>query len=94
MISQSVFIVWDKKTVLSRRCRLQGIKINSGAIPLLLWHSIKFSSSVTRVFNFEGSMIRPIEYFFRGFGGKLTPYYEITKINSNIINLYKKLSFK
>ena len=89
-----MFIVWDKKTAYYLAGAGSGIKINSGAIPLLLWHSIKFSSSVTREFNFEGSMIRPIEYFFRGFGGKLTPYYEITKINSNIINLYKKLSFK
>ena len=93
-IAGSVFIVWDKKTAYYLAGAGSGIKINSGAIPLLLWHSIKFSSSVTREFNFEGSMIRPIEYFFRGFGGKLTPYYEITKINSNIINLYKKLSFK
>ena len=91
-IAASVYIVWDEKTAYYLAGAVSEVSGNSGAIPLLLWHSIKFSSKVTKKFNFEGSMIRPIEYFFRAFGGKLTPYYEITKINSNIINLYKMFS--
>ena len=91
-IAGSVFIVWDQKTAYYLAGAGSEPLRNSGAIPLLLWHSIKFSSSVTKEFNFEGSMIRPIEYFFRSFGGKLTPYYEITKINSSLIKLYKNFS--
>ena len=93
-IAGSVYIIWDQKSAYYLAGGGPEALRNSGAIPYLIWHSIKFSSSVTKKFNFEGSMIRPIEYFFRAFGGKLTPYYEITKINSSIINLYKKISKK
>ena len=90
-IAGSVFIVWDKKSAYYLAGGSPVNLRNSGAIPLLLWHSIKFASKITKQFNFEGSMIKPIEYFFRAFGGKQTPYLEITKINSNIISIYKML---
>jgi len=93
-IAGSVYIVWDQKSAYYLAGGGPEALRNSGAIPFLLWHSIKFSSSVTKKFNFEGSMIRPIEYFFRAFGGKLTPYHEITKVNSGIINLYQKFSIR
>ena len=56
-------------------------------MPLLLWEAIQFSSDVTRKFNFEGSMIKSIEKFFRAFGGRQVPYLEITKTNSILIKL-------
>lgn len=53
----------------------------SGAASLLMWEGIKFASTVSRAFDFEGSMIEPIERFFRAFGGKPTPYWRVTKFN-------------
>ena len=53
----------------------------SGAASLLMWEGIKFASSVSKSFDFEGSMIEPIERFFRAFGGVPTPYWRITKFN-------------
>ncbi len=91
-IAASVYIVWDQKTAYYLVGASTEALRNSGAIPLLLWHSIKFSSSVAKEFNFEGSMIKPVEYFFRSFGGNLTPYYEITKTNSSLISLYERFS--
>lgn len=54
----------------------------SGASSLLMWEGIKFASKVSRAFDFEGSMIEPIERFFRAFGGVPTPYWRVTKLNS------------
>ncbi len=54
----------------------------SGANALAMWESIKFASTVTRVYDFEGSMIEPIEEFFRSFGCIQKPYFEISKTNS------------
>ena len=54
---------------------------NSGASSLLMWEGIKFASTVSRSFDFEGSMIEPIERFFRAFGGVPTPYWRVTKFN-------------
>lgn len=54
---------------------------NSGASSLLMWEGIKFASTVSESFDFEGSMIESIERFFRAFGGKPIPYWHITKYN-------------
>ena len=55
---------------------------NSGASSLLMWEGIKFASSVSCSFDFEGSMIEPIERFFRAFGGIPTPYWRVAKLNT------------
>lgn len=55
------------------------IKHNAAGV-LTLWEAIKFSKSLDlQYFDFEGSMLPEIERFFRGFGGKLTPYYSVNK---------------
>lgn len=55
---------------------------NSGATSLAMWHAIQFAATVSRVFDFEGSMIEPIERFFRGFGAVQTPYFAVSHIRS------------
>lgn len=54
---------------------------NSGAASLLLWEGMRFASTVSKAFDFEGSMIEDIERFFRAFGGTPTPYYRVTRLN-------------
>lgn len=85
----AIYIVWDDRCahyILSGRN--PNIK-NTGLTCLLLWEAIKFSSTVTKAFNFEGSMLEHIEGLFRHFGGTQKPYFEITKINSKILKLGK-----
>lgn len=53
---------------------------NSGAGALLVWEGIKFASTVSKIFDFEGSMVQDIERFFRGFGGEPVVYYRATKL--------------
>lgn len=55
---------------------------NSGATSLLMWEGIKLASEKGLKFNFEGSMIEPVERFFRAFGAKQTPYFQVYKHNS------------
>jgi len=51
-----------------------------GAGALALWECIKYAQSIgLKYFDFEGSMIPEIEQYFRGFGGKLTPYFRVNK---------------
>jgi lipid II:glycine glycyltransferase (peptidoglycan interpeptide bridge formation enzyme) len=51
-----------------------------GAGALCLWKSIKYAQKLgLKKFDFEGSMVPQIEKYFRGFGGKLVPYYRINK---------------
>lgn len=51
----------------------------SGAASLILWEAIQRSAERVKAFDFEGSMIEPIERFFRGFGGTQTPYMRICR---------------
>ena len=74
---------------------LNGINHNMpkvGANALLVMRTIEFASEVSRGFDFEGSMIRPIESFYRGFGGILTSYYHIWK--SNLLNNAKRFAIR
>jgi hypothetical protein len=61
---------------------------NSGATSLVLWEAILRQPEMVEVFDFEGSMIEPIERFFRGFGAVQTPYFHVSRSSSK---LYKGL---
>ena len=90
-VSSSIFIIWDDRSAYY----LMGGSRNDHSKPrggnsLLLWEAIKFSASVTKKFNFEGSMIENVEKFFRGFGGELEIYHHILQARP-LIKLYKGL---
>ena len=55
---------------------------NSGAASLAMWEAIQFASKVSKIFDFEGSMLEPVERFFRGFGAIQTPYFALSDIRS------------
>jgi GNAT acetyltransferase-like protein len=77
----ALYVAWDERALYAlmsaRDPGLQAV----GANALLYWEAIRLASQVSRVFDFEGSMVEPIEHFFRGFGGRQTPYFCITKAN-------------
>jgi hypothetical protein len=64
---------------------------NSGANSLCMWEAIKFASTVTKAFDFEGSMIESVERFFRAFGARQVPYFQISKINSPFVKIYRDI---
>jgi hypothetical protein len=51
---------------------------NSGANSLLVWEGIKWASGRSRAFDFEGSMVEPIEKYLGGFGGRKAPYHSVS----------------
>lgn len=53
---------------------------SSGAAPLLLWEGLRFAATVSKSFDFEGSMIEDIERFFRAFGAAPQVYYRVTRL--------------
>jgi len=51
-----------------------------GAGTLALWGAIQQAQGLgLQYFDFEGSMIPAIERYFRGFGGRIVPYYRLNK---------------
>jgi hypothetical protein len=75
----ALYVVWDHRTlyalISARDAELQVTAANT----LLYWEAIRLASEVSQVFDFEGSMVEPIERFFRGFGGRQVPYLHVTK---------------
>ncbi|MFW6271609.1 MAG: GNAT family N-acetyltransferase [Desulfosalsimonas sp.] len=78
-IHAAVYIVWDENSAYYLMGGADPELRNSGANSLLMWEAIKFAASVTRKFDFEGSMIESVERFFRAFGARQTPYFHVTK---------------
>jgi GNAT acetyltransferase-like protein len=56
---------------------------NSGAGALLHWDAIEFASTCCQRLDFEGSMVKFIEQFYRGFGATLTPYSRVSGVLRN-----------
>lgn len=75
----ALFVAWDERTLYPLINARDPEFQTFGSNTLLYWEAIRLASKVSRVFDFEGSMLEPVEHFFRGFGGKQTPYFSISR---------------
>ena len=77
----ALFVVWDERASYNLLSGTDPELRQSGAQSLLLWEAIRSAGATSRCFDFEGSMLRGVEMFFRGFGGRQTPYFAVTRDN-------------
>ena len=64
----------------------------TGGSALLLWHAVQDAQDRgLQIFDFEGSMIEPVERFFRTFGSVQTPYFRVSKDFSRSLRLLRNL---
>lgn len=65
-----------------------------GSVGLLIWTAIRESKKLGReVFDFEGSMIEQIAFFFESFGGDQRPYHRLYRTaNKPVLLLLKALN--
>ena len=73
------YVVWDRHAAFYLLGGGDPELRTSGAGSLLVWESIMRARAVTDVFDFEGSMLKPVERFFRGFGSRQTPYLRVSR---------------
>ncbi|WP_341875760.1 GNAT family N-acetyltransferase [Defluviitalea saccharophila] len=78
-IHATIYIVWDRESVYYLLGGEDTKLRTSGAHALLIWKAIQFASTFAKRFDFEGSMIEPIERYFRAFGAKQKTYFNIQK---------------
>jgi hypothetical protein len=88
----AIFVIWDEDSAYYLMGGSNPDFRGSDANSLLIWKAIQYSSEVTKKFDFEGSMIEPIERFFRSFGAVQKPYFNISKQigKSNLIKVIAK----
>lgn len=82
-----VYIVWDQDSAYYLFGGGDPKLRNSGATSHCIWHAIKSTSTVTQNFDFLGSVMKPIELFFRGFGGRQKPFFTVYRTKSKLLKL-------
>ena len=75
----ALFVVWDDRTFYALINARDPDVQTFGSNTLLYWEAIRLAARTSRIFDFEGSMIEPIEHFVRGFGGRQTPYLSLSR---------------
>jgi lipid II:glycine glycyltransferase (peptidoglycan interpeptide bridge formation enzyme) len=85
------YIVWDENSAYGLMNGADPALRNSGAASLCMWEVIRHAALVTQRFDFAGSMMEPIERFFRGFGATQVPYFRISKTPSRLLRLRQAL---
>lgn len=78
-IHSVAFLVWDEEAVYFLLNGTNPEFKNSQANCYLIHESIKVASGMGKIFDFEGSVIKPIEKMFREYGGIRKPYFRIYK---------------
>lgn len=90
----ALFVVWDFDSMYALTYSFPVKYRNSGVGDLLMYEAIKLAQTVTKSFDFEGSMVENIEQSYRRFGSEPSEYYQISKINNKlfkIVNHFKSL---
>ena len=88
----AVFCAYDKNVCYYLFGGIEKSAEVSGVINLLLHKSIEQAKELgCHTFDFEGSMLKGVEKFFRSFGPQLVPYYTINKA---VLPLEMALKFK
>lgn len=83
----SIFLVWDtKKAYYILGARNPELNTNQ-AMSLILWSGIQIVSQKVKAFDFEGSMIEPIERYFRTYGAMQKRYMQVYKVRNKFFKL-------
>lgn len=87
-VHAGAYFVWDSRASYWLMSGGDPDLRSSGATSLLVWEAIQFAATVTRSFDFVGSMIESVEHFFRTFGASQKPYLRVSKTNSPLVRIY------
>lgn len=79
-IHAAAYFVWDDETVYYFMSGSNPDYRNNQSLTLLIYEGIKLASRLNRKFDFEGSMKKNIEQFFRQFGAEQMSYHNIYKV--------------
>lgn len=96
-IYSAVYVIWDAESAYLLMSGSEPELRNYNCKTLLVWEAIKFASSVTKKFDFEGSMVERIAEYNRQFGAEPKPYHYIFRedpVISKISHIYNLVTGK
>lgn len=86
-VAAARFVAWDASCAHSLLSCRGTAKSTNGVTELLVWRAIQHVAPHARSYDFEGSMDQGIERFYRYFGAKQVPYFQITKCSNPLFRL-------
>jgi lipid II:glycine glycyltransferase (peptidoglycan interpeptide bridge formation enzyme) len=91
VVVAAIYVVFDDKTAYYLAGGATEEGRSKGALFGLMSHTIQEAAvQGCTIFDFEGSMLRGVEPFFRGFGGELTPYFRVFKFANRFLTFLMK----
>ncbi len=90
-IHASSYIIIDKDTAYLMLLGSDPALRQSGAIPLVIYHSILEATKHVNCFDFEGSSMESLFDLFSGFGGEMTPFHNIYKTKNMFWDIVYRL---
>ena len=87
----TLFVVWDNNAMYALTYTFPDKYRGSGVGDFLMFNAIKLAATVTKSFDFEGSMIENVEQSYRRFGAKPVEYYQISRINNPLLKILHSL---
>ena len=82
----ALFVIWDEMSAYDLISTIDPDFRTYGAASVLIKEIISYTSQFVNKFDFEGSMIEPVERSFRQFGAVQKPYFTVTHKPSKILN--------
>lgn len=79
------YIVWEGDTAYQLLNGYDPDLRSSGAGALCVWSAIQEASKHVNRYDFEGSMLEPVERFFRAFGAIQVPYFRVERTDSKFL---------
>ncbi|MBP5365188.1 MAG: GNAT family N-acetyltransferase [Bacteroidales bacterium] len=90
----ALFVVWHSDTAYYLIPATDERYKASGASTLVVWETLKYLQGKVRRFDFEGSMIESVAHSYRQFGTAEVHYFQVEKISSVFVKLWKLIHCK
>ncbi len=90
-IVSGILLLWDAHQAYYLVGATDPTKKGSGTFSYLIFQAILEAQKHVDVFNFEGSVIEPIEKFFRSFGSRQQPYHILSKYQNKKLKALDQL---
>ncbi len=85
----SLFVVWDSHSAYNLVIYIDEAYRSSGASTLIICEVVKYLSTKTKSYDFEGSMIKGVALKNQSFGATMIPFSQISKISNPILRLWR-----
>lgn len=90
-VQSAVFVVWDDASAYQLMSCTDPSSASTGASTLAVMEAIRHCSAHTRAYDFEGSMMRDVEYSYSKYGTVQRPYIYLEKFSSLAVEVGLRL---